>query len=70
MAYPDTITAEPLTAEAFAPFGEVLEASGAPPLTLTDCTKRLRSAPLMTASLVKLTAILVALPPGSAALNQ
>ena len=30
MAYPDTIAAEPLTAEAFAPFGEVLEASGAP----------------------------------------
>lgn len=30
MPYPQTITAEPLTAESFAPFGEVLEVSGAP----------------------------------------
>ncbi|WBU59847.1 ureidoglycolate lyase [Paracoccus albus] len=30
MTHPPTITAEPLTAEAFAPYGEVLEASGEP----------------------------------------
>ena len=30
MSDPDAITAEPLTPEAFAPFGEVLEVAGAP----------------------------------------
>lgn len=30
MSHPDTITAEPLTAAAFAPYGEVLEVGGAP----------------------------------------